>query len=110
EQHEQRQQHDPTCYQVNPNIQINNRFAGLSVEEHTEEVSMLQVNAASQVTRTFTETRQKESWKASANSFSAEQKGSNTTAKKHDKKDDRQLKCHTTVPIGDSMIKNIRGP
>ncbi|CAB4013981.1 Hypothetical predicted protein, partial [Paramuricea clavata] len=41
---QQRQQHDPRCHQVNPNIQINNRFAGLSVEEHTEEVSMLQVN------------------------------------------------------------------
>ncbi|CAB4022290.1 transcription cofactor vestigial 4 isoform X2 [Paramuricea clavata] len=37
---QQRQQHDPTWHQVNPNIQINNRFAGLSVEEHTEEVSM----------------------------------------------------------------------
>ncbi|CAB4042109.1 Hypothetical predicted protein, partial [Paramuricea clavata] len=107
---QQRQQHDLTCHQVNPNIQINNRFAGLSVEEHTEEVSMLQVNAASQVTQTLTETRQKESWKASANSFSAEQKGSNTTAKKHDNKEDRQLKRHTTVLIGDSMIKNIQGP
>ena len=40
---QQRQQHDLKCQQVNPNIQINNRFAGLSVEEHTEEVSTLQV-------------------------------------------------------------------
>jgi hypothetical protein len=46
-----------------------------------------------------------------ANSFSTEQKGPNTMAKKHENnKADWQQKLHTTVLIGDSMIKNIQEP
>jgi hypothetical protein len=37
-----------------------------------------------QVAQTPAETRQKKSWKALANSFSTEQKGPNTMAKKHE--------------------------